>query len=593
MEKLRSEIDNKYKWDLTTYYKDDQHWQNTLQQVASQFKTLQQYDGKLDNAKSIKEFFDLKDKLTQELSNLYVYIHCRRDEDVSNPTYQQYLGAIQSKLVEFDEMISFAIPQISRLSDQTLTQLAQQYPDLDTMFFRIIKNKPHVLNESQEKLLSGVDAFADSFNETFSNFEDADLTFNPVKDSKGKKHTFDNSTASILLRSPDRLLRKNTYQELKGAYGRFNNFLYSNYLANVKATCFFAKTRNFDSALDQAMFNEEVDIAVYNNLVKNVNSALPLDYKYFELKRQMLGLDKFAIYDVYYNPIKLSSSKFSYEKAVDIVKNAVSTLGQQYVNDFMSLVNNNTIDVMHNKNKRSGAYSTGSYGKTPLVLLNYNQTFNDVSTLAHEMGHSMHTYYSFKNQNSFKADYVIFLAEIASTVNETLLNRYMIQNVKTKQEKLYYLNEFVSTFHATVFRQTMFAEFEATIHNNYENNTPMSAQDLNNIYYELVKRYFGDKVDCPQEAMYEWSSIPHFYRDFYVYKYATGLISAIAFVNNIIKNGQPAIDKYLEFLSSGCKDTPINILKQAGVDLTKQETFDNAFNYLQDYLDQMQQLIQE
>ncbi len=582
----REEVAEQYKWDLTPYCVSNEQWKKEYDDIVKQIPLLQKYNGKLTNKQSILEYFELLCSVDEKLSTLAVYASCRRDEDVTNPEYQQMLGLIENASVEFSVSTSFSQPQLSALSDQTLTELMQdpELKDYNRALESILKNKKHILSEQEELIMGGVGAFSRGFSKNFTNFENGDLKFKKVKDKDGKTYPMSIVHASDYLRNEDRVLRKNAYNELKGAYGRYNNFLYSNYLSNIKSTCFYAKTYHYDSALDQALKNEEVTKQVYDNLIASVNKHLQVDYDYFEAKRKVMGIDKFAIYDIYYNPIQKPFAKINYNEAVELVIKVGEVLGEEYCNVLKNLLTSRCVDVLPNQNKRSGAYSTGAYNKPPLVLLNYGNKYDDVSTLAHEMGHSMHTYLSNKNQPYAKSDYTIFLAEIASTVNECILNRIMLNNAKTDKEKLYYINEFLSTFHATVFRQTMFAEYEQTMHNLYETNQPLSAQDFNNIYYDLVKKYFGPQVDCPESVKYEWSCIPHFYRDFYVYKYATGLISAIAIVNNILKEGNMARDRYIKFLSSGSCSDPITILKLAGVDLEDPKTFDTAFEYVKDYI---------
>lgn len=582
----RAEIEEQHKWDLTQYCVSNEQWKKEYDEIAKQIPSLKKYSGKLTNKETILEYFNIVRDLDQKLSVLAVYASCHRDEDVTNPEYQKMLGLVENLYVEFSVITSFSQPQLSTLSDQTLTELKNEpsLKDYNRLIESIIRDKKHILSEQEELIMEGVGAFSGGFSQNFTNFENGDLKFKKVQDKDGNKRPMSIIHASDYLRDEDRVLRKNAYNELKGAYGRYNNFLYSNYLNNIKSTCFSAKTYHYDSALDQALKNEEVTKQVYDNLILSVNKHLQIDYDYFELKRKIMGLDKFAIYDIYYNPIPKPFKKISYNEAVDIVLSACQVLGEEYCDYLKTLLTSRCVDVLPNENKRSGAYSTGAYGKPPLVLLNYGNKYDDVSTLAHEMGHSMHTYLSNKNQPYTKAGYTIFLAEIASTVNECLLNRLMLSEAKTNQEKLYYINEFLSTFHATVFRQTMFAEYEQTMHNLYETNQALSAQDFNNIYYDLVKKYFGPQVECPESVKYEWSCIPHFYRDFYVYKYATGLISAIVIVNNIIKEGAGARDKYIKFLSSGNSSDPITLLKQAGVDLEDTKTFDLAFDYVKEYI---------
>jgi len=399
------------------------------------------------------------------------------------------------------------------------------------------------------------------------------------------------SLASIYLRDKDEELRKNAYIELNSAFGRYNNFLTSNYLSNIKKNVFSSKTRKFNSCLEKALFYENIEPQVYNLLIESVESNLQVEHNLLDVKRKILNVKKYNSYDVYFNPLK-NTKKFTYEQAFKTVCDALSLLGKDYIDQLVNMKETGKIDVYPDKNKSNGAYQTGCYGKSPLVLTNFSSKFNDVSTLAHELGHAMHTYYSNETQPYYTSNYPIFLAEIASTVNETLLNSYMIKNAVDPKEKLFYINEFLSTFHATVYRQTMFASFENSAHELVENNKPVSNEIFNNMYLDLVKKYFGKKVNVLNCVKYEWSRIPHFYNSFYVYKYATGLISAINIVMNL-EEDIITVKDYKKFLSSGCALDPISTLKLVKVDLTKKESFDKAFDYLNNLIKQSKKILKK
>lgn len=388
-----------------------------------------------------------------------------------------------------------------------------------------------------------------------------------------------NSLAMTYLQSPDGVLRENAYKELQQAHGRFNNFLTSNYLGSVRKDAFYAKARKFNSSLEGALFYEEVGQNVYDNLIKNVEENLNLNQKYFEIKKNLFGLKQFKLSDLFYFPLKLKT-KYSFDLSFEIVCSALAILGEDYVDYIKFMAENRMIDVFPTENKTSGAYETMATKKTPRVLLNFMGTFNDISTLAHELGHAMHSVYSNKHQSPVNSGYTIFLAEIASTVNEILLNDYMLKNAKNNVEKMYFINQFLSECYSTIFRQTMFANFEEKIHSKVEKNDDLSTEILNSIYLELVKKYFGKKVKIFEEVKYEWSRIPHFYNEFYVYKYATGFISAINIVKNIT-SGKISVDDYKKFLSSGCTDAPTELLKIVKVNFDTEEPFKTAFEYIE------------
>ncbi len=582
--------DNNCKWDLSDYFKSFDEWEKSFSSYAKDLDKIKEYNGKLTTQENILKCLKLLEKIDKDVQALYVYANSMHDLDVTNTKMQEMLNKIEAKLTEQSVKSSFVTPQLTNLSTEFLEDLIskQELLPYKKILCDVLREKPHVLSEDNEKLLSNSTLFSGGFDTNFSNFENGDLKFNNVKNKNGEILPMSESLASLYLRDKDPVLRENAYKELNGAFGRFNNFLTSNYINSVKKDVFYARARKFDSALQKSLFYEEVDKNVYNKLIEKVEEYLPLEHKYFYLKKKLLNLKTFKTSDVYYNPLK-NSKKYSYEQAKQIVCSALDILGKDYINQLNKMFSNNKIDVFPAQNKRNGAYETVAYGHEPIVLTNFNGNFDDISTLAHELGHAMHSFYSNKVQSCFNAGYTIFLAEIASTVNETILNNYMLKNAQTKDKKLFYLNEFISRFHATVFRQTMFAEFESFSHNLVEQNLPISTQVLNENYLNLVKKYFGKNVKVLNEVKYEWCRIPHFYSAFYVYKYATGLISAINIVENL-KDGTITVEDYKKFLSSGCTKDPISLLKIVKVDLQTDVPFNKAFEVLNDYLNNLNKL---
>ena len=589
--KKRRDIAKEYKWDFSDYFVSDKQWEDTFEEYCSKMQQIKEYNGKLTEKENILKCFNLLEELDLYAEPLYIYAHCLHDVDVAATKYQEFLNKIENKLTEQSVLTSFITPQLSKLSQEFLKELVKDadFKKYAKILKDIIKEKEHTLSEECEELLSKVSSFSRNFNLNFSHFENGDLKFNKITNKKGKLLPMNQNLASIYLRDKDEVLRENAHTELHSAFGRFNNFLTSNYLGSVKKDVFYATARKFKTALESALFYEEIDTSVYNMLLDSVKKNLKLEHKYFELKQQLLKFKTFKISDVYFNPLK-SKKKYTYEKGFDIVCSALSLLGEDYVNGLKQMKDNNKIDVFPNENKHNGAYQTGAYGKSPVVLTNFNGNFDDISTLAHELGHAMHTVYSNNNQSLYNANYTIFLAEIASTVNETLLNDYMLNNTDIREEQLFYINEFLSRFHATVFRQTMFADFESKIHTMVEENKPLSSKVLNNTYLSLVRKYFGKNVKVLDCVKYEWSRIPHFYTAFYVYKYATGLISAINIVENL-KNNVITVEDYKKFLSSGCTKDPVSLLKIVKVDLSTPEPFEKAFKVLNRYLNKLKSLI--
>ena len=591
--KKRNEIEEKFKWDFSDYFKDENEWEKVYNEYSQEVKGIAYFDGKLNNKSNILALFKTLEGLSIKLEALYIYASCVRDTDVTNTKSMARLNKVTAKLTEQNVLTSFVEPQLSLLDNEFLISLINDpdFKDYSKMLKDVVREKEHILSRECEEILSQSSSYQDVFKENHTNFEGGDLKFNKVKNAKGKLLPMNQSLASLYLRDKDEVLRENAYKELQGAYGRYNNFLSTNYLGSVKKDVFYARARKFDSVLDSALFYEEVDKVVYEMLLENVEKNLRLNQKFFEVKRKLLGLKKFKLSDIYYNPF-VSNKKYSFESAINIVCDALSVLGKDYTDYIRYMAENRMIDVYPNEGKVSGAYETMATKKTPRVFTNFMGTSNDVSTLAHELGHAMHSVLSSKAQSSFNAGYTIFLAEIASTVNETILNDHMLNCTDDKNEKIFYLNEFLSNFYATVFRQTMFADFEDKVHKKVEDNLDVSSSILNDLYLDLVKKFFGKKVKIFDEVKFEWSRIPHFYRAYYVYKYATGLISAINIVENL-RTGKISVEDYKKFLSSGCSDTPLNLLKIVKVDLTTTEPFDVAFNYFNNRLTLLEKLSKE
>ncbi len=589
--KKRKEIEDKYKWDFSEYFKDDNEWNNCFNEYSNKILNIKNFNGKLKDKKSILKCFKLLEELDLMAEPLYIYANCQKDVEVTNTNYQQLLNKIENKLTEQSVASSFIVPQLSHLPQKFLEKISndKDFKNYSKILKDIIREKEHTLSEECEKIMSSVSSFSRDFDANFSNFENGDLKFNNILNNSKKSLPMSQSLYNVYLRQNDEVLRQNAYIELHSTFGKFNNFLSSNYLGSVKKDIFYAKNRKFSSAIESALFYEQVSKEVYSMLTKMVDENLNLEHKYFSLKQKILGLKSFKLSDVYYNKLK-SNKKYTFEEGFDIVCQALSILGDDYINEIKNMKENRKIDVFPNENKYNGAYKTGAYGKPPVVLTNFNGNFDDISTLAHELGHAMHSVYSNNSQSMYNSNYPIFLAEIASTVNETILNNFMLNNTTKKDEKMFYINEFVSRFHATVFRQTMFADFEDKIHKLVEDNEPVSSEVLNETYLNLVKKYFGKKTKIFDCVKYEWSRIPHFYTAFYVYKYATGLISAINIVENL-KENIISVDDYKKFLSSGCTLDPISTLKIVKVDLSTPEPFIKAFKVLDKYLKDLAKLV--
>lgn len=591
----RNDIEEKYKWDLKEYFLNDDAWLSEFNEIKKFYERLKTYEEKLCNNDILLECLLLEKEISERMGKLYVYISLKVKEDGKNNFYQDRLNKLEKYLSDVSPELSYISSEINEFSNDRLESLMQNpcFYDFELTFKNALRNKPHMLSKSEEKLLSKVGECVGGASNVFDMFDAVDVKFDDVEDSNGNKLPLNNANYSSYILSPDRRLRETAFKNLNGGYGKNNYTLTANYMNSVSTDCTFAKIRNFGSAFEESLFSEEVDPAVYESLIKGVNNNIKSFHKYFELKQKTLNLPDFYNYDVNAKLKSENSNKFSYDEAFLLVKNALGVLGDDYLAVLDKAKQQRWIDVMPNENKDTGAFAWGSYGAHPVVLLNFEESINSVFTLAHELGHMMHTYYSNKNLPSTKAGYEIFVAEVASTVNEMLLAKKQLNNAKSKEEKLYYIDYLMNMFYSTVYRQTMFAEFEFNVHKAYENGEDTTTDALNNMYLSLCKKYFGDNVKLADELKYEWSRIPHFYTAFYVYKYATGLISALAISNNILKGNNNSISNYKKFLSSGATKPPVELLKMAGVDLTKNETFDDAFNFINQILNEWESLLNE
>lgn len=591
--KKRCEIEEKYKWDLTEYFKSDDAWQNEFEMIKPLYSRLAGFEGKLVSDASLLECLNLQKEVGERVGRLYVYISLKVKEDGKNDFYQNRINKLNKYLSDVSPSLAYIASEINEFTDEKLNRLIKdsKFSEFDLVFKDALKSKPHMLSKVEEKLLSKVSECIGGSSNVFDMLDAVDITFEDVTDSNGNKLPLNNANYSSYILSTDRSLRETAFKNLNGGYGKFNYTIATNYMNNVITDCTLAKVRKFENAFSQALFEEDVRPEVYTSLTCGVNANLESFHRYFKLKQKALGLPNFYNYDVNAKLAVKNNKNFTYEEAFNVVTDALKVLGNDYTDMLNIAKDSRWIDVMPNENKDTGAFAWGSYGAHPVVLLNFEGSINSVFTLAHELGHMMHTYYSDKNLPSTKAGYEIFVAEVASTVNEMILAKTLLNKAGSKEEKLYYIDYLMNMFYSTVYRQTMFAEFEYNSHKAYEDGEETSTEALNNMYMELAKKYFGKDVILADELKYEWSRIPHFYNSFYVYKYATGLISALAISNKILANEKDAVKNYKQFLSSGCKKSPVELLKIAGVDLTDKSTFDNAFNFIKEILDEWEKEI--
>ena len=584
----RNEIEEKYKWDLSSYFKSDDQWQNELEKVKPMYDRLETFEGKLDNREDILNCLVLDKEISEIVGRLYVYISLKVKEDGKNNFYQNLSNKLEKFLSEKSPRVAFITSELNGLSDDFLTSLSNDkaFFDFDLYLKHIIRNKAHMLPKNEEKLLAAMGECVGGAGDIFDMIDAVDIKFDDVTDNDGKKYPLNNANYYTYLQSGDKKLRETAFKNLNGGYGKLNYTLGAIYLNNIKTDFTLAKVKKFQSSFEQSLFYEEVDSSVYQTLIDEVSRNRNSFYRYYENKRKALGLDVFNNYDINAKLNCKNNHVYTYDEAFDIVINALSVLGEDYTNVLKTAKEKRWIDVMPNENKDTGAFSWGAYGANPVVMLNFDGTINSVFTLAHELGHMMHTFYSNKNLPSTKAGYEIFVAEVASTVNEMILAKYLLKNAVATDERLFYMEYILNMFQSTVNRQTMFAEFEKIAHAEYENGGDVTTQALNNIYIMLCKKYFGDKVNLVDELKYEWSRIPHFYTSFYVYKYATGLISALCISNKVLSSDKSAIDNYKKFLQSGATKPPVELLCIAGADLSDNNTFKFAFEFIDKTLDE-------
>lgn len=582
--KNRSQIEEKYKWDLSDLCKSNEEFYQVLESVKEYIKKFKMFENKLKDKETIWKYLKLDREFEEKIEPIALYVHLKNDEVLSDRKNNEMREKASHVFNELSIETSFVSSELHELPDEVLDDIIndKKFKEYDRMFEDIKKDKKHMLSKQEEKLLAGMN-FLGGFSSNMKKLTDVDLDFGNVKDSKGKEHTLTQSNYGTFMRSKDRTLRKNTMTQLHDVYGKHINLLANNYICDVKQNCYFAKVRNYPSAIECALENEEVTRGVYDSLIKNVDKNLGLMFAYFKLKKKALKLYDFYIYDNMASIDMKSDKKYTYDEAMEIICQALAPLGDEYVSLLKRAKEERWIDVFPNKDKRSGAYQTGIYGVHPFVLSNFEGDLDSIFTLAHELGHAMHSYFSDKNQPRTKSEYTIFLAEIASTTNEILLINYLLGTAKSEKEKLTLYNKLFDEVKATIFRQTMFAEFEEKVHGAYEQGLPLTKDFLCSEYYNLNKKYFGS-TKLIKEIQYEWARIPHFFTSFYVYKYATGMICAINFANRILSGEENALKDYFKFLSAGASDTPIKILQNSGCDLEDEKTFENCFGYLKNIL---------
>ena len=591
------EIKENVNWDLTCIFKNEDERLKAIEDFNKYIEEIKSFQGKLNNLDNVKKYYELKVEACKLHVKIYCYAMLKFHQDMGNNDNSKLYKDAVSLGAKYAENISYSVPELIQNSKEDLVSWANnpEMKEYKRSLERIIKDKEHVLSKESEELLASYSEVFGAVENAYDVFTTTDFEFDNVENDKGENLKMSHGLYSKYLAGKDRVLRKNAFEAMYKPYKQNINTITELYLARVKEFAITARIRKYKNSIDMASQNDDSKEDVYYTLVNSVNENLSLNHEYLELKSKLLEneLDdgKMHLYDVYRNSFEEEEENVSYEDAKNIVLDALSIMGEEYISKIKEAMDNRWIDVYEKDNKRTGAYSMGVYGVHPYVLLNFINSSRDISTIAHELGHAMHSYFADNTQNILNSDYTIMVAEVASTVNEILLANYQIKNTEDKAKKAFLINEQLDMIRATLYRQTMFAEFEQIVHNKIENNQNLSSDDLNEIYYNLVKKYFGDSTVCDDYIKYEWARIPHFYSNFYVYKYATGITSAIVIAKNIM-NGKPGfIKQYIEMLSKGGVEDSLDLLKSVGVDLTKKETYDIAFDYFKENLENLKKLI--
>lgn len=589
--KKREEIEAKDKWKLEEIFASDEEWENAFKELKEEAPSLKEFEGKLNNKENIKEFLDKYVDLGIKAETIYIYAHLKCDEDTSNSKYQAMMNKVDAYMAEYASYTAYFVPEILSQEESLIRDIINNNEELKTykfMFEDILKEKPHILSKSEEELLTSVSDCLDAPSSIHNMLTNADMRFGDIIDEDGEKVELIEGNYSSFIKSKDRKVRKEAFETLFGKYKNLENTFATTLSSSIKNFNFAAKIRKYNSALEASLKPNDIPLEVYKNAVNTIDANLKSLHRYVSLKKKLLGLDEMHMYDLYVPVIEIPKEHIEFNKAVDMVVEGLKPLGNEYLDIFKSGVQNGWIDIYQNKGKRGGAYSWGGYKTMPYVLLNYNYELHDVSTLAHEMGHSIHSYYSRKEQPYIYAGYTLFCAEVASTTNEALLIHHLINKEEDKNKKLYLINQELEQIRTTVFRQLMFAEFELYTHESLEKGIPLTAEDYNKAWHDLNVKYFGPDMVVDNEIDIEWARIPHFYSDFYVYQYATGYAAASAFAKAILEGKGEAVPKYINFLKSGGSDYPIEILKNAGVDMTTSKPLEatiERFNELLDMLD--------
>ncbi len=587
-------MEDKYSWNLTHIFENEEKFEESVKEVYRMLDVLKTFEGKLGD--SVDETYNCLKSLVyanELFEKVYGYAMLKYHQNMADPEASKLYKRVVSIATDFSKAESYISPELSKISDERLEEYLQddRMKEFDKLIRDVIKEKKHILSSEEEMLLAHYSEIFGAAERAFDVFTNTELEYPSIKDENGEDVKITTALYSKYIMNKNENVRKQAFDAMFLTYKKYINTIAELYLTRVKTSAITSKIRHYESSLDRATNNDDSNVKVYETLVDQMNKHLYLNHDYLALKAKLLNKEKVHMYDVYVNPLDVDDRKVEYEDAKKIVLDALSVMGEDYTKVVKEAMDNNWIDVYEKENKMSGGYSMGIYGVHPYILLNYINSSRDVSTLAHELGHTMHSYFSNKNQNAINANYTIMVAEVASTVNEIILANYLIANEEDKTKKASLINEQLDMIRATLVRQTMFAEFEKIVHSKVEAGESLASDNLNDIYYELVKKYFGDITICDEPIKYEWARIPHFYRCFYVYKYATGITSAIVIASKILSHEEGYVEKYLNMLTKGGSIDSLSLLRMVDVDLEKEETYEIAFKYFENKLNELKDLI--
>ncbi|MCP3281223.1 oligoendopeptidase F [Clostridioides difficile] len=587
----RSTIEEKYKWKIDKMYSSKEEIEKDISKVKNLIQEVKEYKGKLSESKeNLYKVLNISENASRIVQNLYVYTHMKQHEDTRINDNQGRATKTEMLSTDLGVATSYIVPEILAIEENKLSEyLKDEKLSFYTKYIKdILRDKPHTLSEREEEILAATSELSTIPENVYDMLAYADMEFPEIEDEEGNKVKLSHSNYSLFIKSKNSRVRKDAFEGEFSTYEKYKNTFASTLYGGIKSEIFYAKTRKYNSAIEASLFSDDVSLDVYNNLISAIDKSIPNLNKYVELKKKFLGLNEIHMYDLYVPLTDKFDMDIPYDKAQDIILEALKPLGEEYLKVIKSAFDEGWIDVYDNEGKKGGAYSWGSYDSHPYILMSYKNDLNSLFTLVHELGHSVHSHYSRTSQPFLYSDYKIFVAEVASTLNELLLINYLLENSKSKDETIYLLNYYLEQFRTTVHRQTMFAEFEKIVHQRVESGESLTADEFTNIYYKLNEKYYGKSAIVDKQIGIEWARIPHFYSNFYVYKYATGFSAASALSQQILSEGSTAVDRYINFLKSGGSEYPLEQLKSAGVDMTKKESIEEALNVFAELVNKLE-----